>query len=81
MSAADLMPGDRVSFVQNGRKLRGVVVEALFSGKLELVPVQRPSERKPSCRLDHPDRPIREPKTRWIKRSELRKLPVKNEPK
>ncbi|NBS71834.1 hypothetical protein EBT31_23395 [bacterium] len=74
-----LLPGDRVSFIQNGRRLRGVIADALqikVRGEELELPVVRPSRRSASRPLMEQQRP---PKLRWIKRSLLRKLPVKKE--
>lgn len=75
-----LKPGDKIYFRgKTGMKLRGVVVDSLglkVRGEELLVPVQRPRRSvKASVMSDHEHRTIREIKTRWLKRSELRKLP------
>lgn len=79
MSTA-LKPGDRVYFVsQSGLKLRGVVADALglkTRGEELLVPIQRPRNvRRETCPADRGDHHPSELKTRWLKRSEVRKLP------
>lgn len=73
------MPGDRVYFIQNDRKLRGVVSDTLSlksRGEELLVPVVRPrkSSKPETCHADHSAKP-RELKTRWLARSAVRKLP------
>lgn len=77
--STSLQPGDRVYFIQNERKLRGVVSDTLnlkTRGEALLVPVVRPrkSNKAPTIHADH-DGKTRELKTRWIERSKLRKLP------
>lgn len=71
-----LIPGDRVYFIQKGRKLRAVVTDSLSMktrGKELEVPVVRPMNRKKAtCKADNLYAAL---KIRWIKRSELRKLP------
>ena len=73
-----LLPGDRVSFEQNGRRLRGVVADGLClrtRGEKLQVPVVRPRNvRRPRVSADGDHRPI-ERKVRWIDRAKLRKLP------
>ena len=79
MSAIKLMPGDRVSFIENGRKLRGVVADGLMlrsRGEGLLIPVVRPSSRA-RVRADH-FAPYTPAKLRWLTRKEIRKLPVKS---
>lgn len=77
---AKLAPGDRISFVQNGRKLRGVVADTLnLKVRVEelLIPVVRPRNgvKHVTAHLDHAQQ--RHLKTRWIQRCKLRKLPSK----
>lgn len=74
MSHSKLLPGDRVYFVQNGRKLRAVVGDSLplKVRREELkVPVTRP-RRVNRCHADLGPKRLR---VRWIERSKLRKLP------
>lgn len=77
--SAKLIPGDRVSFKSpfSDRRLRATVVESLelrARGEEILVPVCRFINRKnPKCQADQ-----RKPvgvRVRFLKRSELRKLP------
>lgn len=79
-----LIPGDRVYFVQKGRKLRGVVSDTLsLKTRREelLVPVVRPrASKKVSCNADMVGRKTaHDLKTRWLPRSEVRKLPAVGE--
>lgn len=74
--STELQHGDRVSFVQNGRKLRGVVGETMnlkAHGEKLLVPVTRPQNRKTTT-VKADDKPTKV-KVRWIERHLLRKLP------
>lgn len=73
--SAELIAGDRVSFLQNGRKLRGVVADYMgmkARGEELEVPIIRPRKRKiATAAVDgHPKLKIR-----WVKRTLLRKLP------
>jgi len=71
---SDLMPGDPIYFVQNKRKLSGIVADTLnipTDGEELLVPVIRPINRKtPLVMADRENREIKL-KTRWLKRSEV----------
>lgn len=73
--SAKLLPGDVCYFIQNKRKLRCVVTDYLAMksrGEALLVPVVRPQNRKAAkCAVDGEAKL----KVRWIKRTELRKLP------
>lgn len=78
--SAQLLPGDRCYFLQNGRKLRGMVSDTLSlktRGEELLVPIVRPrkTNRKPVCNADHDGQKPHQLKTRWLKRSDVRKLP------
>lgn len=77
--AEKLIAGDRCHFIQRGRKLRCIVVESLelrARGEQLLIPVQRIiNRRKATALIDRPGQVMPQPKTRWIKRGELRKLP------
>lgn len=78
--STELQPGDRVQFLsKKGLKLRCLVIESLglkARAEDELIPVIRDIKRKVNkTRLDDPASKIKEQKIRWIKRSELRKLP------
>jgi len=82
MSAISLKGGDRVYFLQNGRKLRGVVVHDTLClrsrGEEEEIGVIRLfKSKKARCFGDLPDHYRRQPRVRWIPRSEVRKLPGK----
>lgn len=82
--STELIPGDRVSFEQNGRKLRGVITDYLdlkTRGEERCYPVVRPMRRKHE-RIGA-DRVTTEggvmtpgQKVRWLPRSKLRKLPT-----
>jgi hypothetical protein len=75
MSAIKLSPGDRVYFVQNGRKLRGVVADTLnlkTRGQKLQVPVVRPRNVK---RVLADSQHKSQPKVRWLDRELVRKLP------
>lgn len=73
-----LLPGTRVYFIQNGRKLRGIVAETLHlkaRGEPLAIPVIRPFNRKNVlCNADRGggESPL---KLRWLPRNEVRKLP------
>lgn len=71
-----LAPGDRCYFIQNGRKLRGVVADNLAlkaRGEPRLIPFIRPRNAGKA----HLDRhgAARRQKLRWLERKQLRKLP------
>lgn len=74
-----LIPGDKVYFIQKGRKLRGIVSDTLSlktRGEEVLVPISRPrrSSKPATCMADSGHTP-REINTRWLPRSKVRKLP------
>lgn len=72
-----LKPGDKVYFLSpKNRKLRGEVADNLSlktRGEELEYPVIRPSKRKAKPKIDGHTKPL---KVRWIKRSDLHKLPV-----
>ncbi len=75
MSATKLNPGDKISFVQNGRILRGIIADNLTlrtKGEPLLIPIIRPRSKKISA--DTPGKTI-QPKVRWLERKLIRKLP------
>lgn len=78
MPQPKLMPGDLVSFIHNGRKLRGVVADNLSlrtRGEALLIPITRPRNTK-RCRADSLDAKRKPAKVRWLPRKEVRKLPT-----
>lgn len=78
--SSKLTAGDRVSFQSptSDRRLRATVIDSLdltVRGQERLIPVQRfINRRNPKIQLDQ-HKPIGG-KVRWLKRSELRKLPA-----
>lgn len=73
-----LRSGDRVSFIQNGRRLRGVVCDHIpvkargVEYEVPVIRLQRRSATRPLMEQ------ISTPRVRWIPRSQLRKLPEQN---
>lgn len=75
-----LNPGDRVQFIQNGRRLKFIVDENFMDlrtrGEDTQIPLRRLIKtRKNTCNIDRPSQSAKPPKVRWIARSLLRKLP------
>lgn len=67
----NLLAGTRVSFVQNGRNLKGIVADYLDTGEEDpLIPVVRPMNRKTPIVNADCNKP-RNLKLRWILRSKL----------